>query len=84
MPDLIANHLGELLVSCVLAVFGFAFRSWSTAITTSTAKISADLKNLLSEFHKHRIEVERRVTRIETKVDEMERNHHGRFHDPRD
>jgi UDP-glucose 6-dehydrogenase len=75
--DLFINHLGELMVGMVLAVFGFAFKSWSRAISESTTKIINELKNLSAEFHKHRIEVERRVTRIETKVDEIEKRVDG-------
>lgn len=77
MPDLLVNHIGELMVGMVLAVFGYAFKSWSRAITDSTAKIIAELKGLSTEFHKHRIDVERRVTRIETKVDEIEKRVDG-------
>lgn len=64
MQDLIFNHLGELLVGIVLSVFGFAFKSWSRAITESTGKIITELKNLSKEFHEHRVQVERRGARI--------------------
>ena len=75
MQELIVNHFGELVVGIVLMVFGVAFRSWSNAVSHSTGKIINELKSLSREFQQHRIEVERRVTRIETKVNEMDRNH---------
>lgn len=68
MEDFIAQHLGELLMSMVLGAFAWAFRSWSQGISGATEKIINELKGLTREFHEHRVDVERRVTRVETIV----------------
>lgn len=69
MQDLILNHLGELVVGIVLTVFGFGFRSWSNTISESTRTIIAELKTVSRDLHNLRIETERRVTRVETKLE---------------
>lgn len=81
MENLISQYLGEILTGIVLGLFALAFRSWSTALTQSTERIIGKLETLVKEFHTHRVETERRVTRMETKVDDIEKLIH-RFHDP--
>lgn len=81
MESFFADHLGELLMSMVLGAFAWAFRSWSFGISRATDKIITELKGLTREFHQHRIDVERRVTRVETKVDLLHRDHMKEFAD---
>lgn len=69
MESLFSSYFGEILVAGVLALFGWAFKSWSTSIKQATADILNLQKELQREFHQHRVDVERRVTRVETKVD---------------
>lgn len=69
MESWVASHFGELMIGAVLTIFGWAFRAWAGAIQKSTDAILTGLKSLQADFHQHRVEVERRVTRVETKVD---------------
>jgi hypothetical protein len=73
MADVLINHFGELMIGMVLAVFGAGFRNWSSAIKESTRQIIGELKLLAKEFQSHRIEIEKRVTRVETRIENMER-----------
>jgi len=50
-------------------VFGFAFQSWAKSLRNSTDRILSKLEGLIIEFHNHRVDIENRVTRVETKVD---------------
>lgn len=69
MESFLSSYFGEMLVAGVLAMFGWGFKSWSSSIKQATDTILAQLESLQKEFHQHRIDVERRVTRVETKVD---------------
>jgi hypothetical protein len=69
MESFLTSYFGEILVAGVLAVFGWAFKSWSGSIKQATDSILLGLNSLQKEFHQHRVDVERRVTRVETKVD---------------
>lgn len=69
MENFISNHLGEFLLSGVLGAFAWAFRAWSKGLSTATEKIINEMKTLSSEFHQFVVDVERRVTRVETRVD---------------
>lgn len=69
MEGFVANHLGEMMVSLVLGALAIAFRAWSTSIKEATNTILDKLDYLTKEFHQHRVDIERRVTRVETKVD---------------
>lgn len=81
MESLISDYLGEILTGIVLGLFALAFRSWSSALSNSTERILGKLESLVKEFHHHRVETERRVTRMETKVDDIEKLI-TRFHEP--
>lgn len=69
MESFLSSYFGEMLVAGVLAMFGWGFKSWSSSIKQATDSILTGLKHLQNEFHQHRVDVERRVTRVETKVD---------------
>lgn len=69
MEQFIVSYFGELLVGGVLMMLAWAFKSWSTSIKEATNSILSKLDYLTKEFHQHRIDIERRVTRVETKVD---------------
>ncbi len=73
MEGMFAEHVGELIVGLVLVVFAFAFRNWASTINRTSDKILQKLEALATEFHRHRLETENRVTRCETKVDNFER-----------
>lgn len=80
LMDVFAAHLGEVIVGVVLLVFGWAFQTWAKNLKTSseqwgaqlqrsTDRILTKLEGLVKEFHDHRVDIENRVTRVETKVD---------------
>lgn len=69
LMEAIAEHLGEVIVGAILMVFGFAFQSWAKSLRSSTDRILHKLEGLVVEFHNHRVDIENRVTRVETKVD---------------
>lgn len=69
LSDVFAQYFGEILVGGVLMVFGFAFQSWAKGLRISTDRILEKLEGLVVEFHNHRVDIENRVTRVETKVD---------------
>ena len=68
MEQLLIEHLGELLVGVVLMLLAWGFKAWSVSIKEATITILDKLDYLTKEFHQHRIDIERRVTRVETKV----------------
>lgn len=69
LTEVLAAYFGEILVSSILMIFGFAFQSWAKNLRTSTDRILSKLEGLVVEFHNHRVDIENRVTRVETKVD---------------
>lgn len=68
------DYIGEIVVGLILIIFGFAFRGWATAIKDSTSTILQSLEKLAKEFHEHVIKTENRVTKVETKMDRLERD----------
>jgi hypothetical protein len=68
-PTFLNEHLGEIIVGIVMSLVAWGFRSWSQALKETTTKILTKLEYLTQEFHAHKVDVERRVTRVETKVD---------------
>lgn len=87
LMESIAAHFGEFIVGIVLLVFGWAFQSWAKNLKASSEqwgqqlqrnsdRILSKLEGLAVEFHNHRVDIENRVTRVETKVDiEREERH---------
>ena len=69
MEQFLANYIGELAVTTVLALLAWSFRSWSSTLEKTTDKILNKLADLQRDFNQHRVDVERRVTRVETKID---------------
>ena len=69
LMESIAAHFGEVLVGVILTIFGFAFQSWAKSLRVATDRILTKLEGLVIEFHNHRVDIENRVTRVETKVD---------------
>ena len=93
LMEVFAAYFGEILVGTVLMVFGFAFQSWAKSLRSSTERaentalrILAKLEGLVIEFHNHRVDIENRVTRVETKVDidrlERHQSRHPEDHHP--
>ena len=81
--ELLNEHFGELVVGIVLAVFGWGFTSWSQTLSRSTKDIIARFSNFMMDYHNHKIESERRITKLETQVEELEKMCHDnrRRHD---
>lgn len=76
MEAFLAKWAGELLVAGVLALFAWGFKAWSSnlkdakdTVIRSVEGILQGQRELSKEFQEHRVLTERRVTRIETKVD---------------
>lgn len=76
MENLISNYIGELVVGIALALLAWGFKAWATRLDMLAKKFEGmydgiihKLNELTQEFHTHRVEVEHRVTRVETKVD---------------
>lgn len=67
--DVFAAYFGELFVGLLLMVFGILFQNWARSMRTQTDRILSKLEGLVIEFHNHRVDIENRVTRVETKVD---------------
>lgn len=67
----IADWGSQIFVGVVLIVFGAAFRSWSATLKGVSDKILSKLEYLSHEFHEHRVDVEKRVTRVETQVEAL-------------
>jgi len=69
METFITEYLFELIVIIPMAIVGWAFKNWSTTLKSTTEQILLKLDYLMRDFHQHKVDVERRVTRVETKVD---------------
>jgi len=69
MENLLVEYVGEVVVGIVLALLTLSFRNWSQTLERTTNSILDKLAELQRDFNQHRVEVERRVTRVETKVD---------------
>ncbi len=61
----------ELIVGFVLLIFGAAFRHWASTVKESSQRILERLERLYGEFHDYRINIEKRMTKLETKADVM-------------
>jgi len=66
--------VGEIVAGIVLVLFAFSFRGWATTVKDTSQAILAKLELLVTEFHEHRVHTENRVTRVETKMEQMEKN----------
>jgi len=69
----IIGLIPQALVGLVLAGFAWAFKSWASIVKESSNVILEKLETLYAEFHNHRLDTEKRITRNETKLYEMER-----------
>jgi len=69
LMDVFAQYLGEMFVGAILLIFSFMFQSWAKGLRSNTDRILQKLEGLVVEFHNHRVDIENRVTRVETKVD---------------
>lgn len=68
MEQLLVDHIGELIVGSVLMLLAWGFKAWSVSIKDATISILDKLDYLTKEFHQHRVDIERRITRVETKA----------------
>jgi len=84
--DFLTEHAGEMIVGLVLGMFGLSFRSWAQAlihwkatVEKSTDRVLNTIESLSNDYRSHKLESERRLTRMEAKVEEIEhlcnRNH---------
>lgn len=69
LMDVFAAYFGELFVGGILMIFGFMFQNWARSMRSQSDRILSKLEGLVIEFHNHRVDIENRVTRVETKVD---------------
>jgi hypothetical protein len=67
--DFVSTFGIEMIVGGMLMIFGFVFSNWARSLRNSTDRILSKLEGLVVEFHHHRVDIENRVTRVETKVD---------------
>ena len=72
----LAPWVGEIVVGLVLLAFAGAFRAWSSRLGEGLKKLDkietallSKLESISKEFHMHTVSTERRVTRVETKID---------------
>lgn len=65
------NVVPEIIVGLILVGFSWAFKNWATTIRSSTQRILEKLEKLALELHEHRIDQEKRVTKLETEVHEV-------------
>jgi hypothetical protein len=69
----IVKSLPEIIVGIVLIVLSWSFKSWSNAIKDSTTNILEKLEALAIEFHTHRIDYEKRATKLEVEFELLEK-----------
>ncbi len=83
------NYIGEIIVGGFLLVLGLAFRNWANRLDSFKDlgkdimvrlevignKLSNRMDSLQQEVHAHRLEMENRVTKVETQVKEARRIH---------
>ena len=69
----IPTLLPEILVGIVLGGFAWAFKGWSAAIERASEKILERLDRLTATFQEHRLLVEKRVTKVETEIQDLRR-----------
>jgi hypothetical protein len=48
--------------------------SWKKTVEHSTKSVLDKLDHLINDFQDHKLESERRISKLETKVERMERN----------
>ena len=68
MPEQWMEHLPEIVGGVVLAGFAWGFRTWSHTLEKTSDKILNKLDALQNAFHEHKLTTEKRVTKIETEV----------------
>ena len=68
IAQFVADHFAEAMISTVLGLLIWAFKSWSGSVNLATDAILAKLDRLTSEVYKSRVEIEGRVTKVETEV----------------
>lgn len=66
--------LPELVYGLILGAFAWAFNRWADTLRRSSQEILAKLEKLGVEFHKHKIENENRMTRVEAELKAIEKN----------
>ena len=62
MVELLVDHFGEIVVGFVLSIFAWSFRSWSGTVD-----------RVAREFSAFRLDMERRLVKLETEMHEIER-----------
>lgn len=71
-----------LAISVALGILGWAFKEWAKTVKESVLHMSEKLEAMSTWLHDHVTVTERRVTRVETKVDmlilEAEKSHSDR------
>lgn len=72
-----AEVLPEIIVGVVLLVFAAGFKSWSVRLKDTSQQILEKLSSLSREFHQHVVKTENRVTKVEEKVNHLEKRGEG-------
>ena len=67
-PSMWMQYIPEIMIGIVLIFFAWAFKSLSKSLEDAPNKILEKLDGLTNEFHETRLQVEKRVTKVETEV----------------
>jgi hypothetical protein len=62
----ISNYLGQMFVGFVLTIFGIMVRNTGRNVVDQVEKLA-------KELHQHTLLVENRITRVETKLEDLEK-----------
>jgi hypothetical protein len=62
----ISNYLGQMFVGFVLTIFGIMVRNTGRNVVDQVDKLA-------KELHQHTLLVENRITRVETKLEDLEK-----------
>jgi hypothetical protein len=78
MEDFLQSYFREIVLGTFFTVLAWAFKSWAdslkeaiSAARTMSSTILHKLDILVSDFHNHRVVTERRITRVETKLEQV-------------
>lgn len=61
--------VGEVVIALVVGWVGWVMKTYLARNAAALEDVKDAVQYLTNEFHSHRVSIERRVTRVETKVD---------------
>lgn len=70
------NYIPDIIVGLILLGFAKSFSNWGKTVENSSAEIISKLNSLTKEVHDNMVRTENRVTRVETKVEGLEKQLH--------